>query len=160
MADPGRCREEPGRVGRPLVALRTGDPERTTPTEPSRPLVTATGSKPLDLAVFGALVLLLLVSTPRLRVYHRITVMEVRVERVYPDGTTHAIATPNAVGTRRLALTTPDAALPRLSDQIRQYMRTSPMMREAVPGERVRWTIRYAYNSPQLDREAEIVVER
>jgi hypothetical protein len=86
--------------------------------------------------------------------------MDVRVERVYPDGTALTITTPSAVGTRRLALTTPEVALPRLSDEIRRHVQSAPMMREAAAGERLRWTIRYAYNSPQPDREMEIVVER
>jgi hypothetical protein len=120
--------------------------------------LTTTGSKTLDLVTFGLLLLLLLVSAARLRVYHRITVMDIRVERLDPDGSTHAMDTPREVGARRLSSTTPDVALSHVSDLIRRQQPDRLVARGATAGTRFRWTIRYGWNSPRLSHATEIVV--
>jgi hypothetical protein len=121
---------------------------------------TATGSLAIDLVAFGLLASVLLVSAPRLRVYHRITVMDVRLERVWPDGSTEPVEVPRQIGSRRLSLLSAADAVPELSAFIRAYAATDPMVRDAVPGTRFRWTVTYGQNSPRLDRTSEIVIER
>jgi hypothetical protein len=118
--------------------------------------MTVTRSKLLDSLVFGALLVGLLLLAPRLRVYYRITVMQVQVDRLGPDGVPERVPTPGALEGLHLHQEPPAIALRTLSEKIRRHVR------QRLPGEddgRLRWTIRYSFNSTARDREVEVPVE-
>ena len=112
----------------------------------------------------GLLAVCVVVSAPALRVYHRITVIDLTVVRIDPDGSRHPLPTPDDVWERRrrgrLAQQRPADMLRMLEDAIRRFGREDPSMAAAVAGTRFEWTIRYSENTPRLDRQAVIVTRR
>jgi hypothetical protein len=116
------------------------------------------GSRRRDLLAAAVLALLVLAGSPFLRVYHRITVMDVSVVRIEPDGRRIPIPTPSSLwnpGVRVLAAQRSPGAAVRAADlRIRQVMRSDPAIAAAPPGTRFEWLIRYSENSAGLDRSA------
>lgn len=118
-----------------------------------------TRSRRLDVALFLLILLLMLALCPRLRVYYRVTVVEVEVERVLPDGRREALATPRDFAQVGNGYWPGDAIAERLSPRIDQYMKSSTWASEAPAGTRFEWTIRWAENSTRLDQVDRVVWE-
>ena len=116
-----------------------------------------TGSRRRDVLVFLSLMCFVLATSYRLRVYFRVTVAEVSVVRVASDGTRQVLPTPEQCRRLWAATQPPVAFLERLELCIRTYMRDSSLLRQAEPGSRFEWIIRYAFNSPRLDHQQVIV---
>src|SRR4051812_1488403 len=96
-----------------------------------------------DKTLFFSMLGLMLMLSPALRVYYQVTVVEVAVDRVTPDGHRAALTAP------------PDLAKPgdgewrgkilmaRLEPRIREYMKGSEWTRDVQPGTRFEWTVRW-----------------
>lgn len=116
------------------------------------------GSRRADLLAVGALALLVLAGAPFVCVYHRVTLMDLSVVRIEPDGRRTAMSVPSSLGHRRArpwaVQRGPAAAVRALEARIRRLMRADPAMATAPPGTRFEWTIRYSENSTRLDRAA------
>jgi hypothetical protein len=108
------------------------------------------------------LTLLVVLLAPTVRVYSRVTVAEVTLTRIDPDGTRQALPVPAEVwgdGRRRIAARQRPAAMLQSQEAlIRRFMATDPRPAASPPGTRFEWRIRYAENSTRLDRAVVIVV--
>lgn len=132
---------------------------------PDRPAISyATGSRSRDLFVCGLLLLFVMVTAPALRVYDRVTVIDLTVVRIDPDGTRRPLPTPERVWERRhrgrLARQPPATMLRMLEQAIHRFAREDPSMAAVAAGTRFEWTVRYSENTPRLDRQAVIVIRR
>ncbi len=116
------------------------------------------GSRRADLLATGVLALLVLAGSPFVCVYHRITLLDVSVVSIAPDGRRTAMPVPPSLGHRRArpwaVQQGPAAAVRALEARIRRLTRAEPAMATAPPGTRFEWTIRYSENSTRLDRTA------
>ena len=125
---------------------------------------TATGSRRRDLATGLAILLVSLALAPNLRVYYRVTVVDLTVEQVDPDGTRRPMRPPETVWgpapRGRLARQEPARMLRTLERSIDRFMREDPAAAALRPGIRLEWIVRYSENSPRLDRRAVIVSGR
>jgi hypothetical protein len=117
-----------------------------------------TGSRRLDLVLLAALAAVLLGSLPRLRVYYAVTLTEVHVVHVAPDGVRRELRTPEPFRQPRPGRMPPPALLAALEREIRAFM-AGPEGRALAPGGRVDWIIRWAYNSTRLDRQETLSFE-
>ena len=111
----------------------------------------ALGRRAFDLAALGVVLAFFLATCFTLRVYYRVTVYEVSVERIDADGTRTKLETPNAVDQLILWHLEADEVLTRLRRAIDGWMEGSGALREISEGARVEWTVRYSYNSARLD---------
>jgi len=122
----------------------------------------ALGSRRRDVVAFVSLALLVVIAAPFLRVYYRVTVAEVTLTRIDPDGTRHRLAVPDEVWNARRRVVAgrqrPAAMLRSQEALIRRFMATDARLASSPPGTRFEWRIRYAENSTRLDRDALIVV--
>lgn len=117
------------------------------------------GSRRGDLLAVGVLALLVLVGSPFVSVYHRVTLLDLSVVRIEPDGRRTVMSIPPSLWHRRPARPwavqrEPTAAVRALEARIRRLTRADPAMATAPPGTRFEWTIRYSENSTRLDRTA------
>lgn len=123
-----------------------------------------TGSRLGDLVVCGLLFVFVMVSAPALRVYYRVTVIDLTVVRIDPDGTRSPLPTPERVWDQRrrgrLAHQPPSTMLRLLEQAIHRFVREDPSMAAVAAGTRFEWTVRYSENTPRLDRQAVIVTRR
>ncbi len=121
----------------------------------------ALGARRWDLTACAALALLAIVASLGLRVYYRVTLAEVTLVRVDPNGAHHVLPVPDAVwGTAQrsqAARQRPAEMLRALEAQIRDFMATAPLAASAPLGARFEWRIRYSENTLRLDREATVV---
>jgi hypothetical protein len=123
-------------------------------------LPSVSGSRRLDLLAFLLLACLVVgLSHWRMRVYHQITVWEVSLTRVAPDGTRHDLASPEHLRRSSAAGNVPSQALASLEHGIRLYMQGGPATQHADAGDRFEWRIRYSYNSTVLDQQRLLVFE-
>src|SRR5687768_13806526 len=93
------------------------------------PLVT--GSRRSDRLLFFSVLGVLIVLSPALRVYYQVTVAEVSVDRVPPDGRRVALETPPPFKQPGIGNWRGDVLISRLEPQIRQYMQRSDWARDA-----------------------------
>jgi hypothetical protein len=138
------------------------DPERarhaihTPPAAGGQAFRYCLGSRRRDLLAVALSALLVLAGSPSLRVYGRVTVMDLSVMRIEPDGRRTPVAPPAWIWSRaaraRAARRRPRATLRTLELRIQQVMRGDPAFAAAPPGTRFEWTIRYSENSARLDR--------
>ena len=116
------------------------------------------GSRRADLLAAGVLALLVLAGSPFVGVYHRLTVLDVSLVSIGPDGRRTALSVPPSLGHRRAypwaVQRGPAAAVRALEARIDRLMRADPAMATAPTGTRFEWTIRYSENSARLDRTA------
>ena len=118
-----------------------------------------TRSRRGDLLLFALIVGLMLLLGPRLRVYHATTVVAVRVERVAPDGRTVELPTPPHLSRPGNGYWRGATLVARLEPRIRAYMSGSEWGRNAEPGTRFVWTVRWSDDSTKLDDVERIVWE-
>jgi hypothetical protein len=114
--------------------------------------VTLTGSKRADLLIFGVLLGLLLLKAPHLRVYYRVTVVQVKVERVDPAGSRTPLPTPEEFQRPGKGRWRGDQVQGRLVPMIQDFMKTSEWGRTARPGTRFEWSLRWSEDSNRLDQ--------
>lgn len=105
------------------------------------------------LLVFLLLACMLILTCYRLRVYFQVTVVEVSVIRLAPDGGQERSPTPKQFRRMPIAVLPPPVVLDVLERRIRAYMDSSSLLSEAEPGTRFKWLIRYAFNSIHLDSQ-------
>jgi hypothetical protein len=115
-----------------------------------------TGSRRGDLLVFTLLTCLVIATGYRLRAYFQVTVVDVSVVRVSPDGTRQTLPTPEQFRRTGLAAK-PSAAISKLERRIEKYMKNYPRLLQDKPVDRYEWIIRYSFNTTLLDREHVIV---
>jgi hypothetical protein len=113
------------------------------------------GSGRRDLLAAAMLAILVLAGSPFVCVYYRVTLLDVSVVRIEPDGQRTALPTLPPFGRntgRPWAVPSGSvAALRALKGWIHWLMRVDPMA-TVPPGTRFEWTIRYSENSSSLDR--------
>jgi hypothetical protein len=116
------------------------------------------GSRRRDLLALGVLALLVLAGSPFVCVYHRVTLMELSIVRIEPDGRRTPMPTPPSLSRRPArpwaVQRGPASAVRGLEARVRRLMRAEPAFATAPPGTRFEWTIRYSENSARLDRSA------
>ena len=105
------------------------------------------------LLVFLLLACMLILTCYRLRVYFQVTVVEVSVIRVAPNGGQERLPTPKQFRRMPIAVQPPPVVLDVLERRIRTYMDSSSLLSKAEPGTRFKWLIRYAFNSIHLDSQ-------
>jgi hypothetical protein len=97
-----------------------------------------------------------LAGSPFLRVYYRVTVMDLSVVRIESDGRRSPVPTPSSIWNPaarvRAARRPPSTTVRALDLRIQQLMRGDPAIAAAPPGTLFEWTIRYSENSTRLDR--------
>jgi len=104
-----------------------------------------------------AIAALMVLCGHRLRVYHNVTVVEVTVLRILPDGTRQAVATP-APFERFESGYAPGHEVPqRIERAIERYM--DDLQQHDPPGTRYEWTVLYSADSTKLDRRHVVVRE-
>jgi hypothetical protein len=118
----------------------------------------ALGARHWDLTTCAALALVAIVASLGLRVYYRVTLVEVALVRVDPNGAQHVLPVPEAVWgpaqRSQAARRQPAEMLRTLEAQIGEFMATAPLAAAAPVGARFEWRIRYSENSLRLDRKA------
>jgi hypothetical protein len=116
-----------------------------------------TRSRLLDIGLFGFILLLILLLSPRLRVYYRVTVVDVTVEEIQPSGTRRALPTPAELIRPGAGYWDGDSLVDRLAPRISEYMKRSEWPSRVPPGTRYEWRVRWSENSTKLD-QAELIV--
>ena len=126
---------------------------------PSQNQTFVTVSHWCDLVIFLLLVGLIIVTSYRLRVYFRVTVVEVSLIRIAPNGIRQVLPTPKQFRRMWSATEPTRVALDLLERNINEYMYKSSLLSHAEPGTRFDWLIRYAFNSTLLDKQLVLVFE-
>jgi hypothetical protein len=137
---------------------RVLDPIRATSATAAETRRYCLGSRRRDLFALVALVLIVLAGSPWLAVYHHVTLLDVSVVRIEPDGRRTAIPTPPLwrPPARRWAVPRGSlAAIRALEGRIHRVMRADPAIATAPPGTRFEWTVRYSENGTRLDRSVQ-----
>ena len=119
-----------------------------------------TRSRRRDTAVFLSILGLMVLFSPALRVYYQVTVVEVSVERVTSDGQRATLTTPPEFDRPGNGDWRGNILLARLEPRIRSYMEQSDWGRDAPPGTRFEWTVRWSDNSSKLDHVDRVVWEK
>jgi len=117
-----------------------------------------TGSRRGDILLFLFLACLVIATSYRLRVYYQVTVFEVSVVRVDPDGTSRALQTPEQFQ-KMWSVDKPSKVVPGLESGIRAYMSNHSSSLQTQSGTRLEWTIRYSFNSRLLNQQRVIVFD-
>jgi hypothetical protein len=99
------------------------------------------------------LLIVMVLLAQRLIVYHDVTVVDVVVTRVGPDGHRHVLATPAKFARPGSGTLAPESVADTLRPAIDAHMRGSQWARDAPPGTRFEWTIRWSRDSVRLDHE-------
>lgn len=118
--------------------------------------MTLTSSVWLDLILIVLFLIFLISTSYFLRVYYRVTVTDIEIIYTSPEGTVRDLRTPAAFKKNGLAASSPDELLEDLEVGINKYMQTSGWYFNylyKIPKARIDWTIRYSYNSADLDRK-------
>jgi hypothetical protein len=108
--------------------------------------------------LFLFLACLVIATSYRLRVYYQVTVFEVSVVRVDPDGTSRALQTPEQFQ-KMWSVDKPSKVVPGLESGIRAYMSNHSSSLQTQSGTRLEWTIRYSFNSRLLNQQRVIVFD-
>jgi len=111
-----------------------------------------------DMVVFITLLVLMILLSERLRVYYSITVVDVTVARILPNGRLETLPTPRVFARPGGGFWSPERVVDLVRPQIDSYMRSSAWSAEA-PGTRFEWTIRWARNSTRLSQLCRYVWE-
>jgi hypothetical protein len=142
------------------VSTPTEQPPPDVAAEARPGLASVSGSRRLDLLAFLLLAGLVVGSSFwRLRVYHQITVWEVSLTRVAPDGARQELPVPTRLRRLFAAGNVPSLALASLEGDIRRYMQSGQATEQAADDDRFEWRIRYAFNSTALDQQRLLVFE-
>ncbi len=118
--------------------------------------MTLTSSVRLDLILIVSFLVFLISTSYFLRVYYRVTVTDIEIIYISPEGTVRDLHTPAEFKKNWLAASSPDELLEDFEGKINKYMQTSGWYFNYLyknPKARIDWTIRYSYNSVDLDRK-------
>jgi hypothetical protein len=118
-----------------------------------------TASRQADLVLLILLAGAMLFLAPRLRVYYFVTVVDVTMERILPDGRRESLPTPVTFEHIGQGYTSLSQVVPQVEGRVDLFMATLPPESAGPAGTRYEWTVRYARNSMTLDRSALIVRE-
>jgi hypothetical protein len=123
-------------------------------------LTTVTGSRRLDALAFVFLACLIVATSyGRLRVYYQVTVWDLTLSRLTPDGTRQVLPTPGQLRRSFLATEAPESAIAGLERAIGAHMRSRELRASDHPGARYEWRIRYSHNNLSLDQQRVLVFE-
>ena len=114
--------------------------------------VYALGSRSRDLAAFGLVLVFLLGTSFTLRVYYRITVYEIELVRVAPDGSRTLLETPESIHALQLWHLPPESVLAHLEEHFSDLAAGNRWRVDLLTGHRLEWTVRYSFNSAAMDR--------
>jgi hypothetical protein len=114
---------------------------------------TVTASPARDLLIFVALLVVMLLLSERLRAYYAVTIVDVTVARILPNGREETLPTPRVFARPGEGFWRPEKVVDLLKGQIENYMRSSAWSSEAPAGTRFVWTIRWTRNSTRLDQQ-------
>jgi len=117
-----------------------------------------TGSRQYDLLIFIVLACFVIVTSYRLRVYYQVTVFEVSVVRVDPEGARRVLQTPEQFR-KMSSVDKPSKVIPSLESGIREYVSNHSSSLQTEPGTRLEWIIRYSFNSGLLNQQRVIVFD-
>ncbi len=121
--------------------------------ENARNWPTVTAAPARDLVTFIALLVVMLLLSERLRVYYEVTVVDVTVARILPNGREETLPTPRVFARPGSGFWRPEKVVDLVKPEIENYMRSSAWSSEAAAGTRFVWTIRWARNSTRLDQQ-------
>jgi hypothetical protein len=121
--------------------------------------VTITGSRAGDLSIIVVIAGAMLLLAPRLRVYYQVTMVQVRVQRLAPDGTRVDLPTPVEFQHVGDGYWSAETVVPQLRPRIEAYMSGSPRAMDVTPGTQFDWTIRWSENSQALDHAEHVLWE-
>ena len=118
--------------------------------------VTLTSSVRLDLLLIVSFLIFLISTSYFLRVYYRVTVTDIKIVYTSTEGKVRNLRTPAVFKKNWLAASSPDELLEDFEGKINKYMQFSGWYLYYLytkPKARLDWTIRYSYNSADLDRK-------
>ena len=118
-----------------------------------------TRSRAGDLALAALIAAGMIALAPRLRVYFQVTMIDVSLERVAPDGKRTAIATPDQFEHLGDGYWPGDTVVAQVTPKIEAYMQKSGLDSDAPTGTSFDWTIRWSENSTKLDHCEHIIRE-
>ena len=123
------------------------------------PETLVTRSRRCDRALFLSILLVMLLLAPRLRVYYRVTVVEIVVEQVTSDGGRLRLPTPQRFAHPGDGDWPGESLVGRVTPRIRDFMARSEWARRAAPGTRFEWTVRWGDDAIHLDHVDRIIWE-
>jgi hypothetical protein len=112
-----------------------------------------TGSRKTDFIMFSILACLLLISSYRIRAYYQVTVADVNLVRINPDGERIDIPTTNFIRLFALASRPPEVLWDSLQSILESFTGNYMRSDEVKAGTQFNWIIRYSYNSTKLQDE-------
>lgn len=101
----------------------------------------------------GMILLVMIVTTPRLRVYYRINAIKVQATQTLPDNSSIPVTLPKQFHRSGRAGGTMSDQLDRTERRIQKYCDAHPEARA------YKWTIHYSHNSSQLHLERNVRIE-
>ena len=110
-----------------------------------------TGSRTCDVLIALMIVALMLLLTPRLRVYFSVTMVDVSLAQISADGRHTAIPTPAEFEHVGDGYWPGETVAAKLKPRIDAYMARSTQASPVPAGTRFEWTIRWSENSRRLD---------
>jgi hypothetical protein len=116
-----------------------------------KPASPITGSRACDLLIALAILATMLLLTPRLRVYFNVTVVDVSLAQIAPDGRHISIPTPAEFEHIGDGYWPGDTLVSKLKPKIDTYMVRSTQANPVPAGTRFEWTVRWSENSRRLD---------
>ena len=121
-------------------------------TNASDRLLFLLGNRRRDLILAASILAFFLAGSFIMRVYYRITVYEVEVAEVAADGSRTPLATPESISGLRLWHLSPPELLDTLDSQLQLLHQSEPWRQTISDGSHFEWTVRYSFNSPDLDQ--------
>lgn len=119
----------------------------------------AFGSRKVDFLLFISILLLMIVLAPRLRVYYSVTVYDISITEIQPDGTRKELPAPAELKRLGNGYWKGESLVKRLSPRISEYMQQSDWPTAAPAGTRYEWDLRWSDESTTLDHADRIVWE-
>lgn len=118
--------------------------------------MTLTSSVRLDLVLIVSFLISLISTSYFLRVYYHVTVTDIEIVYISPEGAVMDLRTPTVFKKNGLASSSPDKMLENLEEGINKYMQTSGWYFNYLykkPKARIDWTINYSYSSADKKRK-------
>ena len=119
---------------------------------------TLTGSRLVDLALASAAVLALAYGGMRLRVYHQVTIVEVSIEQIAPDGRATPVPTPEPLQHLGNGHWPPESVAANAEAAVNGFVERWPRADAAPAGTVFAFTVRWAADSTDLDHRARLRV--
>jgi len=110
----------------------------------------------LDVSILISCLILIIATSYFLRVYYRVTVIDIRIEYTTAEGTTTTFPRPAKFRKNRLAVSSTERLFRSLEEEIKKYMKSSGWYLYYLykePGAHIDWIINYSYNSTDLNNQ-------